>query len=204
MVDDAHKKRKHEAGWQHTLPLLRVLLKKIAHFFQDHFWKDFRRLQWPQSDGEHSNLTPEHVQAFVKRMLPMQTQRGVGEVAVFTRAVLELDDEDPDADDSDDEDNKAVNDKRYQTICCSPCETYHGVHRLVTCAITPLYLTNQCRMIRVWLPYDYRILPYAAVCCRMLPYGEESLWWTAGYGLLLLSTSLPRERGRRGHAFRQG
>ena len=41
-------------------------------------WKDWGHLQWPQSDGGHSNLTPDHVQAFVKRMLPMQTQRGVG------------------------------------------------------------------------------------------------------------------------------
>ena len=115
-ADKAHADQADTPEWFNVQPCLRVLTKKTAHYLNDYKHNSFESLSLEESNGRHEELEPDDVQSLMDRLVPMHTQGGFGEFAVFGRAELRI------------ENNR---DAGVQSICSRTLETYHGYHRLV-------------------------------------------------------------------------
>ena len=149
--DKAHERAGDEAAWISTQPMLAVLSKKICHMINDYFEAHFPQLNLPKPDGRHKELLEDNQQDILQRLVAMQTQKGYGEFAVFTRAELYIDGVDS-----------------VQSIVCRPVETYHGYHRLVRCATIQATFNIYHRYAAIPIPftlrYDAVLIPLQ--CCR--------------------------------------
>ena len=96
------------------LPHLDTLPKKLAHFLNDYMPREFPSLALPPSNGQHKELTKDHVRSLLSRLRLMPTQAGDAEIALFNFLKL-----------------GSRGRRGCQHICCYPFKAYYGFHRQV-------------------------------------------------------------------------